>query len=240
MNVSRIFRLSFIFVLMMFFVLVSQYYINCVNNLKQLKEDLKIAIFIKDSIELTSQEIVDKLKELNYVNVLEYVDTENAYNKAVELNPELLEIFSQEQIHYPAYILVNKPKTTDIKVLENIKTELKLLDFVDDVSYDKKAYNMFFENLNLFYQYKKILTVIYIAGFVIFLLKLIWFCLKRSFKTILLDLLLGFITALFAYAFVCLLAVINGNPIFVLDWHIFYIILPLGMIMSFITKEINA
>jgi cell division protein FtsX len=240
MNVSRIFRLSFIFVLMVFFVLVSQYYVNCINSLKQLNEDLKIAIFIKDNIELSSQEIVDKLNELNYVNILEYIDNQTAYNKAVELSPELSEIFSQEEIHYPAYILTNKPNANDIKTLENIKTELKLLEFVDDVSYDKKAYSLFFENLNLVYQYKKILIIIFIAGFVIFVLKFILFCLKKSFKTILSDLAFGFMISILAYVFVCLLAIINKSSVFVLDWHILYLILPLGMIMSFITKETNA
>lgn len=225
---------------MVFFVLVSQYYVNCINSLKQLNEDLKIAIFIKDNIELSSQEIVDKLNELNYVNILEYIDNQTAYNKAVELSPELSEIFSQEEIHYPAYILTNKPNANDIKTLENIKAELKLLEFVDDVSYDKKAYSLFFENLNLVYQYKKILIIIFIAGFVIFVLKFILFCLKKSFKTILSDLAFGFIISILAYVFVCLLAIINKSSVFVLDWHILYLILPLGMIMSFITKETNA
>lgn len=240
MNVSKIFRLSFIFVLLLLFIIVSQYYVNCDNNLKQLNENLKIAIFIKDNIEITSQEIIDKINELNYVNVLEYIDTQTAYNKAVELSPELSEIFSQEEIHYPAYVLANKPNANDIKTLENIKSELKLLEFVDDVSYDKKAYSLFFENLNLIYQYKKILIIIFIAGFVIFVLKIMLFCLKKSFKTILSDLAFGFIISILAYVFVCLLAVISKNSIFVLDWHILYLILPLGMIMSFITKETNA
>ncbi len=239
MNISKIFRLSFIFVVMLFFIMISQYYVNCGNDLKSLNEDLKIAIFIKNNIEISSQEIIDKLKELNYFNILEYVDTQNSYNKAVELSPELSEIFSQEEVHYPAYILANKPNVNDIKTLENIKTELKLLDFVDDVSYDKKAYNLLFENLKLFYQYKKILLVILILVFIIFVLKLTWFCLKRSFKSILSDLILGFIIALVAYVFICLLAVISKNSIFILNWHILYLILPLGMIMSFVTKETN-
>jgi hypothetical protein len=50
----------------------------------------------------------------------------------------------------------------------------------------------------------------------------------------------GFMISILAYVFVCLLAIINKSSVFVLDWHILYLILPLGMIMSFITKETNA
>ena len=224
---------------MLFFVMISQYYVNCNNNLECLNENLKIAIFIKNNIEISSQEIIDKLNELNFLNVLEYIDSQNSYNKAVELSPELSEIFSQEEIHYPAYILANKPKANDIKMLENIKTELKLLEFVDDVSYDKKAYSLFFENLKLFYQYKKVLLILAIFCFMIFLLKLIWLCLKKNYRAILYDLAFGCIISLLAYVFICLLAIINKNPIFILNWQILYVILPLGMIMSFVMKETN-
>ena len=224
---------------MLFFVMISQYYVNCNNNLECLNENLKIAIFIKNNIEISSQEIIDKLNELNFLNVLEYIDSQNSYNKAVELSPELSEIFSQEEIHYPAYILANKPKANDIKMLENIKTELKLLEFVDDVSYDKKAYSLFFENLKLFYQYKKVLLILAIFCFMIFLLKLIWLCLKKSYRAILYDLAFGCIISILAYVFICLLAIINKNPIFILNWQILYVILPLGMIMSFVMKETN-
>ena len=239
MNISKVFRLSFVFIIMLFFVMISQYYVNCSSNLKHLNEDLKIAVFIKNNIEISSQEIIDKLNELNFLNILEYVDSQKSYSKAVELSPELSEIFSQEEIHYPAYVLANKPKANDIKMLENIKTELKLLEFVDDVSYDKKAYDLFFKNLKLLCQYNKVLLILAIFCFIIFLLKLIWFCLKKNFKAILSDLAFGCVISLLAYVFICLLAVINKNPIFILNWQILYIILPLGMIMSFVMKETN-
>ena len=240
MNISRIFRLSFIFVLMLFFVIVSQYYVNYKKNLIQLNNELKIAIFIKDDVEKTQEEIFDALKELNYLNVVEYVDSQTAFDKAVELNPELLEIFSQEEIHYPAYVLANRPKVKNIKNLEDIKTEIKLLDFVEDVAYDKKAYSLFFDNLNLFLKYKKILICLFVFGFIIFLAKLMWFCLKRSFKDILTELLFGFLISVISYVVICLFAVIGKNPILVLDWQILYLIVPLGMIISFVAKETNA
>ena len=63
MNISRIFRLSFIFVLMLFFVIVSQYYVNYKKDLIQLNNELKIAIFVKDDVEKTQEEIFDALKE---------------------------------------------------------------------------------------------------------------------------------------------------------------------------------
>lgn len=240
MNISRIFRLSFIFVLMLFFVIVSQYYVNYKKDLIQFNNELKIAIFIKDDVEKTQEEIFDALKELNFFNVVEYVDSQTAFDKAVELNPELLEIFSQEEILYPAYVLANRPKVKNIKNLEDIKTEIKLLDFVEDVAYDKKAYSLFFDNLNSFLKYKKILIFLFVFGFIIFLAKLMWFCLKRSFKDILTELLFGFLISVISYVVICLFAVIGKNPILVLDWQILYLIVPLGMIISFVAKETNA
>jgi hypothetical protein len=67
-----------------------------------------------------------------------------------------------------------------------------------------------------------------------------WFCLKRSFKDILTELLLGFLISVIAYVVICLFAVIVKNPILVLDWQILYLIVPLGMIISFVAKETNA
>lgn len=240
MNISKLFRLSFVFVLMLFFVVVSQYYINFKNSLEQTAQELKIAIFIKDSTEILPEEITAAISNLNYLNVIEYVDSQQAYTKAVELNPELSEIFSQEEIHYPAYVLANKPNVKNIKALEDIKNEIKLLDFVDDVAYDNKAYTLLFDNLSLVCKYNKVFIIFLILGVIIFLAKLVLFCLKKQFKNILMDLFIGFAISLFAYIVICLVAVISKNPIFVLNWQILYFILPLGMIMSFITKETNA
>lgn len=240
MNISRIFRLSFIFVLMLFFIVISQYYVNYKKDLIQLNNELKIAIFIKDDIEKTQEEIVEAVKELNYLNVVEYIDSQTAFDKAAELNPELLEIFSQEEIRYPAYILANKPKAKNIKELENIKNEIKLLDFVEDVAYDKKAYSLLFDNLNSFLKYKKIFECLFVFGFIIFLIKLILFCLKGSFKDIVTELIFGFFVPVLAYVVICLFAIISKNPILILDWQILYLILPLGMIISFVAKETNA
>lgn len=240
MNISRIFRLSFLFVLMMFFIFVMQYCINYKKNIEQLNYDLKIVLLIKNNIEQNSEELLSAISSLKYVDVIEYVSSEEAYNKAVELSPELEEIISQEKISYPAYIIANNPKALDIKELENIKNELKLVEFVDDVIYDTKAYNMLFNKINLLKVYKKIFLVGIIIVCIIFVFKLVWFCLKKDFRNILLELLFGFSVSLLAYGVVCLIATLNNNSIFLLDWQILCMILPLGMITSFITKETNA
>ena len=80
----------------------------------------------------------------------------------------------------------------------------------------------------------------FVFGFIIFLAKLMWFCLKRSFKDILTELLFGFLISVISYVVICLFAVIGKNPILVLDWQILYLIVPLGMIISFVAKETNA
>ncbi|MFA6614282.1 MAG: hypothetical protein WCS83_05835, partial [Endomicrobiia bacterium] len=172
--------------------------------------------------------------------IVEYIDANKSYNKAVELNPELVNITPENTISYPCYVLVNNVSAVNMQQLEEIKTEISSIVFVKDVVYDVKAFELFFNNINLLLNYEKIFYYISFFIVIVFFSKLILFILKKKFREIIYEILYGCFSALFGYVIICICAAMIHNSIFILDWHILFILIPFGAIISFMMKESNA
>ncbi len=238
-DVFQSLKLLSICIISMFFAFVFQHYINLQNDSKQMGKDLKIAVFVKDDVE-NSRVVFEKMKEFSDFNIEEFVDKDKSYDKALELNPELADIIAPEVISYPSYFIVNNAKASDIGRLEQIKTELMNTDFISDVIYDSKAFQIFFDNAAALFRYKKTAVTLCFAIVILFAVKLTLFIIKKRFKDIIIEMLLGCLASFCAYVIICISAALTYNPVYVLDWHILIILIPLGAVICFLTKESNA
>ncbi|MDD2524410.1 MAG: hypothetical protein PHG84_04125 [Endomicrobiaceae bacterium] len=237
-NLSKILKILVLTALMASFSFIIQYYLNLKSDNIKILEDLKIAIFVDSNTE--ESVVLSEINKFFYFNIVEYIDANKSYNKAVELNPELVNITPENTISYPCYVLVNNVSAVNMQQLEEIKTEISSIVFVKDVVYDVKAFELFFNNINLLLNYEKIFYYISFFIVIVFFSKLILFILKKKFREIIYEILYGCFSALFGYVIICICAAMIHNSIFILDWHILFILIPFGAIISFMMKESNA
>ena len=160
--------------------------------------------------------------------------------KFADINPELDEFIPKETISFPSFILVNNNNINNIEQLRKIKEEILSFDFVNDVVYDEKAYTMFFDKKELLNKYKNIFKVIFYVIIFLFILKLLFFLIKDLYKDIMFELGGGILLGIFAYMIICLRTVFSQSSIFILNWQVLYIIIPLSLMFTLLTKESNA
>lgn len=237
-NISKILKILVLTALMASFSFIIQYYINLKSDNIKMSEDLKIAIFVDSNTE--ESVAISEVNKFFHFNIVDYVDANKSYDKVVELNPELVNITPGDTISYPCYILVNNVSALNIQQLEEIKAEISSIIFVKDFVYDVKAFELFFKNINLLLNYEKIFYSISFFVVIVFLCKILLFVLKKRFKEIVYEILYGSLSALFGYVIICICAAMIHNTIFILDWHILFVLVPLGAIISFMMKESNA
>ncbi|MEA5000898.1 MAG: hypothetical protein VB017_03310 [Endomicrobiaceae bacterium] len=236
-NVSRILKVLTLTALMALSSFIAQYYLNFKSDNSKMAEDLKIAVFVDGTVDEKSA--VSEINKFFYFNVVDYVDESRSFDKAVELNPELKNVVPENTISYPCYILVNNVSAENMQQLEEIKDHLSSLSFVKDVVYDAKAFEMFYKRTDLLSVYEKIYYVISLFIMTVFLIKLSLAVIKKEFKEIISETAYGCLSALAGYVIICIFAAITHNTVFVLYWHILFVIVPFGAIISFMMKESN-
>lgn len=238
-NLSKIFRYILLLLINILCVFVLQYYINLQSNISKTLSDLKIAIFVNVSEENTQEDILAKISDYNMFKSVDMV-TSADYDKFEQINPELDEVVPKESMSFPNFILVNENNINSIEELNKIKEDLLALDFVDDVVYDQKAYTMFFENKETLNIYKNIFKVIFFIIIFLFILKFLFFVIKELYRDIIWETGSGIVLGVFAYMIICLITVFNQNPVFLLNWRILYVLIPLSLMFTLLTKESNA
>jgi hypothetical protein len=238
-NLSKIFRYILLLLINILCVFVLQYYINLQSNISKTLSDLKIAIFVNVSEENTQEDILAKISDYNMFKSVDMV-TSADYDKFEQINPELDEVVPKESMSFPNFILVNENNINSIEELNKIKEDLLALDFVDDVVYDQKAYTMFFENKETLNIYKNIFKVIFCIIIFLFVLKFLFFVIKELYRDIIWETGSGIVLGVFAYMIICLITVFNQNPVFLLNWRILYVLIPLSLMFTLLTKESNA
>ena len=238
-NLSKFFRYALLFVVNILCIFVLQYYINLQSDISNSISGLKIAIFVNVSEESTQEDILSKISEYKIFNNVDFV-TSADYDKFAQINPELDEIVPKEAISFPTFLLVNNNSINSMKQLNKVKEELLSFDFTDDVVYDKKAYTMFFDNRELLNKYKSIFKILFYTIIFLFVLKFLFFVIKDLYRDILWEIGSGMLLGVFSYMIICLITVFNQNPIFMLNWQILYILIPLSSMFALLTKESNA
>ena len=238
-NLSKIFRYILLLLINILCVFVLQYYINLQSNISKTLSDLKIAIFVNVSEENTQEDILAKISDYNMFKSVDMV-TSADYDKFEQINPELDEVVPKESMSFPNFILVNENNINSIEELNKIKEDLLALDFVDDVVYDQKAYTMFFENKETLNIYKNIFKVIFFIIIFLFILKFLFFVIKELYRDIIWETGSGIVLGVFAYMIICLITVFNQNSVFLLNWRILYVLIPLSLMFTLLTKESNA
>ena len=238
-NLSKIFRYCLLLLINILCIFVLQYYVNLQTNISNSLSKLKIAIFVNVSEENTQENILSKISDYNMFTSVDMITSENQ-DKFAQINPELDDVVPKESMIFPAFILVNDNKINSKKELNKIKEELLALDFVDDVVFDQKAYTMFFETKELLNQYKSIFKVVFCIIIFLFVLKLLFFLIKELYKVIMKEIGSGIILGVLSYMIICLITVFNQDPVFILNWQILYVLIPLSFMFTLLTKESNA
>ena len=239
-NFSKILKFLIVAIFDVFIIFVVQFYFNMNTNFDRLNSDLQMAIFINRNTEEAKDDIISKLAEYNKFSVVDYIDADS-FNKFAEENSALAEFVPKETFTMPAFALVNNVKVKNFNELNNLKKELLEADFIDDVTYDEQAYKLLFKYKSLFSAYRDFCTMLFLVMTVILILKILLFTVKGLIKDVFLEMGFGILAALFAYIAVCLALIIDSsNSIFILDYHILYVVIPLSLMIYLVTKESNA
>ncbi len=235
-NISKILKFCVLVLINIFFIFVVQFYFNMCGSLKEYDSNLKVSLFVNETVSDDKESIIAKLKNYNRFDIAEYTDFDS-FDKFIEQSPELKDIALKEISHIPAFVTVNNLKAVSISEMENLKEELLKEDCIDDVVFDAKAYGIFFKYKKLFTKYREIFSFVFFIISAIFILKVLFFTIKGLYKSIFVEVLGGAVSAVAAYAVICLFMIADNDAVFVLDWKILYYVVPLGCMLSLITKE---
>ena len=237
-NLSKILRYLLIILLNILCIFVIQYYLNTQKNLTDSLSKLRITIFINSNIEKTNKEIVEQLTN-NKFSIIDIFDLQSR-DKFLEITPELESIVNDDFVSFPKFIIADNVLVKSIEEMEQLKSEILKIEFVEDFIYDEKAYRMFCDNKKLLNDYQKIFYYCFIFLCTIFVIKFIFYILKCFYSDIFVEFLNGFVLCLLACAIICLIApLFNKNQIFIIDWQILYIIAPISFMVTLLTKETN-
>lgn len=237
-KISLVSKILFICIVVVFSALLIKYYNDLKLNLKQMSRDLHLVIFLNDKVE-SRDVLVSGLESLNYFNVLEYVDKETSYKRAMELNPGLLKDVEIESKYYPAYIIANELAIKDTGDFYDIKEQVSLLEYVSEVSYDEKGFGSYIETLENLSTYEKIFTNLALILFILFVIKATLYIIKGKLLIVSTEILYGSLGSVIGYASICIVVSISYREIFMLDWNMLFVLIPLGSAISFMTKESN-
>jgi len=237
-KISLVIKILFICIFTVCSALLMKYYNDVKLDLNQTSRELNFIIFLNDKVE--SKEVLTAgLESLNCFNVAEYVDKEKAYQKALALNPELLKDIELESKYYPAYAVANELKIKDRGQFNDIIVKVSGLEYVSEIGYDQKAFDLFIKTVETLSMYEKIFINLMFIVLVLFIIKATLYVIYGKVLIILTELLYGTLAALTGYASIALVASISNRQFFVLDWHMLFVLIPLGCVLSFMTKESN-
>jgi len=237
-KLSLISKILFICIVAVFSALLIKYYNDVKLDLKQMSQDLHLIIFLNDKVE-SKDVVISGLESLNYFNVVEYVDKGMSYQRALELNPALSKDITVENKYYPAYIIANELKIKDNEQFNNIKEQISLLEYVSEIGYDKKGFDTYIKNIEMLLMYEKVFTNLALIVFVLFVIKATLYVMKAKILIVLIEILYGALASIIGYTAIAIVASISYQQIFILDWHMLLILIPLGSAISFMTKESN-
>lgn len=238
-NFSKTLKFFLITILNIFIIFVVQFYFNMNANIDKYNSDLKIALFVNAKTEQSKEDIITKLKDYNKFDIVEYIDADS-FEKFASSNPELAEFVPKENFVMPAFILVNNVKVKNLSELERLQKEFTDIDFIDEVICDIPAYKLFFKYKNLFETYRDLFTMLFLIITVMLILKILLFAIKGLIGELFFETGLGILASLLAYAAICFaLIAYPENNIFVLDYHILYVVVSLSVMINLITKETN-
>lgn len=237
-KLSLVSKILFICIIAVFSALLIKYYNDVKLNLKQMSQDLHLIIFLNDKVE-SEDVVISGLESLSYFNVVEYVDKEMSYKKALELNPALSKDIEVESKYYPAYIIANELKIKDIGQFSNIKEQISFLEYVSEIGYDKKGFDTYIETVEMLSMYEKIFTNLFLMVFVLFVIKTTLYIMNGKLLIVSMEILYGAFASIIGYTAIAIVASISYQEIFLLDWHMLFVLVPLGSAISFMTKESN-
>lgn len=237
-NLSKILRYLLIVLLNLFCVFVVQYYLNTQKSLTKSLSNLQITIFINSNLEKANEEILEHLAN-NKFSIVGIFDFQSK-DKFLEITPELENVINNDFMTFPKFVIVNNVLVNSVEEMEQLKKEILQIEFVEDFIYDKKVYKMFCDNKKLLNSYKEIFYYCFIVVCMIFVIKFIFYILKGFYKEVCFELSSGLVLGLLACALICLSApLFNQNQIFILDWQVLYIVVPLSFMTTLLTKESN-
>jgi cell division transport system permease protein len=173
-------RLVAIAFLCAFCILVSGHYYWLKNYAKTLSESLNIVVFF-DKNSADDAVIRGEIEATGLVLVKEYVNTVEAYSKAVEKNPFLKDISVPDAAKsVQSYVLVAPKSIPYENFLSEMRSVLERIPGIDEIVFDTPVFRHYAEIENLLSFYQKVFFVFTVIIFILFVFKCIFSILEQG------------------------------------------------------------
>ncbi|MDR3112736.1 MAG: hypothetical protein LBU55_06220 [Elusimicrobiota bacterium] len=218
-NFGSILKFIGLSVITVFFILCENIYFQVENYADNLAKELNIVIFLNKNSnddESTRKKIIDT----GLIEEKEYVDSQTAYEKAVN-HSAILKDLSSDGVSYqiPAYLVANPSfEITEISSL-SMKSTLENFDGIDEVVYDTYLFKKYEKITFMLNFYKKTLEFSFLVIFVLFALKCLFFLLKgkRLIKKLLVSTFKCFLSSSFGFFMTWFFFIYMFYPMFMDD-----------------------
>ncbi|MDR0800306.1 MAG: hypothetical protein LBN01_02095 [Endomicrobium sp.] len=176
----KILKLAALAFLCAFCILVSSHYYRIKGYAGSLSENLNIIVFF-DKNSKDDAVVKDEIGATGLVSVKEYVNSSEAYAKAVEKNPFLKDISVPDIVKsIQSYAVVAPKSVPDKNFLSKMRTALEGISGVDEIVLDISVFEHYSKIEDLLSFYRKIFLIFAAVIFVLFIFKCIFFFMEQE------------------------------------------------------------
>lgn len=236
--VSKVIKYLALIVFCAFCVLCIDYYYQLEDRAKTMEENLSITVFLAKNCK-NSEKVSYDIESLNYVNIKEYVSSEESYLRAVEKNPFLKDIsvpgdkdsFQAYYKVFPKHLPTNDNLVIIAKAVEGITD-------VDEVVFDYNAFARYLEAKNVTIFYKNVAMFFGVAILILFFFKSLFFILETpgNWKKLITNIFAYIIAASLGFIAAWSVCLYLQYPLLVNEMAAFFII-PFTVICAIIFKD---
>ncbi|MCA6084767.1 hypothetical protein [Candidatus Endomicrobiellum agilis] len=168
---SKILKLAALAFLCAFCILVSSHYCRIKDYAGSLLRNLNVVIFF-DKNSKDDAVVKDEIEATGLVSVKEYVNSSQAYAKAVEKNPFLKDIsVSDIAKSIQSYAVVAPKSVPDKNFLSKMRAALESISGVDEIVFDISVFEHYLKIEDLLSFYRKIFLIFAAVIFTLFVFK---------------------------------------------------------------------
>jgi cell division transport system permease protein len=200
-----------------FCFLVASHYCYTRNYAAALFKHLNVIVFF-DKSSKDDAATVEKIEATGLVRMKEYVNSAEAYLKAVEKNPFLKDISVPDSAKAIQSYAVLAPDFIPVEsVLLEMKNTLKNIPGVDEIIVDIPVFERYVKVKNLLSSYQKIFIIFEIAVFILFIFKCAFFTVEyeSNSRSLVLSILLNFLSSAFGFFVLWFLCICMHWPLLI-------------------------
>jgi cell division transport system permease protein len=163
-----------------FFVLIANHFCRVKDYAESLSRYLNITVFFDNNAKENGS-VKEDLENTGFVSVKEYVNTSEAYSKAIERNPFLKDVSVPGDVKsIEAYAVVTPKSMPDENFLLEMRNSLEQVSNVDEVVFDISVFKQYVEVKKTLLLYHKIFFIFAVSVFVLFVLKCVFFVTREE------------------------------------------------------------